>query len=88
MEGSHSTCCNRVKSDACLSSGLCLNTEAVVAGHILWATGCTDKTMKDKACPKVCHGHNSELNPLQERREDQRQTADGRELTRRTWAVR
>lgn len=35
VDGSHSTCCNRVNSNTCLSSGLCPSSEAVVPGHLL-----------------------------------------------------
>ncbi|KAI0128918.1 hypothetical protein BJ170DRAFT_682705 [Xylariales sp. AK1849] len=54
--GSHSACCNFANSDACLSSGLCLNTESKQPSHILWATGCTDSTAQDASCPQFCHG--------------------------------
>ncbi|KAK9416137.1 putative Mid2 domain-containing protein [Seiridium unicorne] len=52
--GSHSACCNYVNSDACLLSGLCLNTAATQPSHVLWATGCTDPTFQDRSCPKFC----------------------------------
>ncbi|KAK9781866.1 hypothetical protein SCAR479_01737 [Seiridium cardinale] len=52
--GSHSACCNYVNSDACLLSGLCLNTGATQPSHVLWATGCTDPTFQDRSCPKFC----------------------------------
>lgn len=68
-EGSHSTCRNRVNSEACLSSGLCLDTEATVSDGILWATGCTDRTIKDKACPKVCLGHHGKSDSPGEKKE-------------------
>ncbi|KAI5918689.1 hypothetical protein F4810DRAFT_715289 [Camillea tinctor] len=53
-EGSHSACCNVDNADACLSTGLCLNTAARQQSHILWATGCTDATFQDPACPQYC----------------------------------
>ncbi|KAI0473696.1 hypothetical protein GGR56DRAFT_546024 [Xylariaceae sp. FL0804] len=52
--GSHSACCDVANSDACLSSGLCLNTAATGPSHVLWSTGCTDETFQDPACPKWC----------------------------------
>jgi hypothetical protein len=54
--GSHSTCCNYKNADACLASGLCLNTLAVQPSHLLWSSGCTDPTGKDASCPKLCTG--------------------------------
>ncbi|KAI1479332.1 hypothetical protein F4774DRAFT_410084 [Daldinia eschscholtzii] len=55
-EGSHSACCNAQNADACLSTGLCLNTLAQQQSHVLWSTGCTDSTFKDPSCPQYCHG--------------------------------
>ncbi|KAI0506714.1 hypothetical protein F5B22DRAFT_622998 [Xylaria bambusicola] len=52
--GAHSACCKVENQDACLSTGLCLNTLATQASHILWATGCTDPTFLDPSCPKYC----------------------------------
>ncbi|KAK5634967.1 hypothetical protein RRF57_010679 [Xylaria bambusicola] len=52
--GAHSACCKVENQDACLSTGLCLNTLARQASHILWATGCTDPTFLDPSCPKYC----------------------------------
>ncbi|KAI0384163.1 hypothetical protein F5Y04DRAFT_237355 [Hypomontagnella monticulosa] len=55
-EGSHSACCNAENGDACLSTGLCLNTISRQQSHLLWATACTDPTFKDPSCPQYCHG--------------------------------
>ncbi|KAI2604678.1 hypothetical protein GGR54DRAFT_621530 [Hypoxylon sp. NC1633] len=55
-EGSHSACCNSDNSDACLSTGLCLNTLSTQQSHLLWATGCTDSTFRDPNCPQYCQG--------------------------------
>ncbi|KAI1408985.1 hypothetical protein F5Y13DRAFT_193815 [Hypoxylon sp. FL1857] len=55
-EGSHSACCNSDNGDACLSSGLCLNSLSRQQSHLLWATACTDPTFKDPSCPQYCHG--------------------------------
>lgn len=52
--GAHSACCKVMNQDACLSTGLCLNTLATQASHMLWATGCTDPTFLDESCPKYC----------------------------------
>ncbi|KAI0467776.1 hypothetical protein F4859DRAFT_224673 [Xylaria cf. heliscus] len=52
--GSHSACCKVMNQDACLSTGLCLNTLATQSSHFLWATGCTDPTFLDPSCPKYC----------------------------------
>ncbi|KAI1392786.1 uncharacterized protein F4822DRAFT_140942 [Hypoxylon trugodes] len=54
--GSHSACCNEKNGDACLSTGLCLNTVSVQQSHLLWATACTDPTFKDPSCPQYCQG--------------------------------
>ena len=51
---SHSACCNIENKDACMSSGLCLNTLSRQNDHFLWSTGCTDPTMKDPSCPQRC----------------------------------
>ena len=51
---SHSACCNIENQDACMSSGLCLNTLSRQNDHFLWSTGCTDPTMEDPSCPKRC----------------------------------
>lgn len=51
-------------SNACPSSGLCLNALALIRNHVLWAIGYTDKTMQDKACPQICGGdYREELPP-------------------------
>ncbi|KAI1448688.1 hypothetical protein F5Y02DRAFT_278355 [Annulohypoxylon stygium] len=55
-EGSHSSCCNADNGDACLSTGLCLNSLSRQQSHLLWATACTDPTFKDPSCPQYCHG--------------------------------
>ncbi|OTA64128.1 hypothetical protein K449DRAFT_23981 [Hypoxylon sp. EC38] len=55
-EGSHSACCNVDNGDACLSSGLCLNSLSRQQSHLLWATACTDPTFRDPSCPQYCHG--------------------------------
>ncbi|KAI2472513.1 hypothetical protein F4781DRAFT_382900 [Annulohypoxylon bovei var. microspora] len=55
-EGSHSSCCNADNGDACLSTGLCLNSLSRQQSHLLWATACTDSTFKDPSCPQYCHG--------------------------------
>ncbi|KAI1137132.1 hypothetical protein F5Y05DRAFT_79475 [Hypoxylon sp. FL0543] len=55
-EGSHSACCNADNGDACLSSGLCLNSLSRQQSHLLWATACSDPTFKDPSCPQYCHG--------------------------------
>ncbi|KAI1733596.1 hypothetical protein F4680DRAFT_441126 [Xylaria scruposa] len=52
--GAHSACCKLMNQDACLSTGLCLNTLARQASHMLWSTGCTDPTFQDPSCPKYC----------------------------------
>ncbi|KAI1804681.1 hypothetical protein F4811DRAFT_262060 [Daldinia bambusicola] len=57
-EGSHSACCNAQNGDACLSTGLCLNTIARQQSHVLWSTACTDSTFQDPSCPQYCHGLN------------------------------
>jgi hypothetical protein len=52
----HSGCCatNRtIGADICLDSGLCMATRGEMAGMI-WQSGCTDRTGKDIACPKMC----------------------------------
>ncbi|KAI1099961.1 hypothetical protein F4804DRAFT_64423 [Jackrogersella minutella] len=54
--GSHSSCCNADNGDACLSTGLCLNSLSRQQSHLLWATACTDPTFKDPSCPQYCHG--------------------------------
>ncbi|KAI1081937.1 hypothetical protein F5B20DRAFT_39733 [Whalleya microplaca] len=53
---SHSACCNSANADACLSTGLCLNSLSRQQSHMLWATGCTDSTFQDPSCPQYCHG--------------------------------
>ncbi|KAI6088168.1 hypothetical protein F4821DRAFT_96473 [Hypoxylon rubiginosum] len=53
--GSHSACCNAENADACLSTGLCLNSLSRQQSHLLWATACTDPTFKDPSCPQYCH---------------------------------
>ncbi|KAI0149926.1 hypothetical protein F4776DRAFT_672092 [Hypoxylon sp. NC0597] len=55
-EGSHSACCNVDNGDACLLSGLCLNSFSRQQSHLLWATACTDPTFRDPSCPQYCHG--------------------------------
>ncbi|KAI1127223.1 hypothetical protein F5Y10DRAFT_198389 [Nemania abortiva] len=52
--GVHSACCKIQNQDACLSTGLCLNTMAREWSHFLWSTGCTDPTFQDPACPQYC----------------------------------
>jgi hypothetical protein len=52
----HSGCCATKRStgaDVCLDSGLCMSTRGEFAGMI-WQAGCTDRTGKDIACPKMC----------------------------------
>jgi hypothetical protein len=52
----HSGCCATKRSsgaDICLDSGLCMATRGEFAGMI-WQNGCTDRTGKDIACPKMC----------------------------------
>ncbi|KAI1656916.1 hypothetical protein F4813DRAFT_397165 [Daldinia decipiens] len=56
VEGSHSACCSAENGDACLSTGLCLNTIARQQSHLLWSTACTDPTFKDPSCPQYCLG--------------------------------
>ncbi|KAI0103554.1 hypothetical protein F4814DRAFT_431819 [Daldinia grandis] len=56
VEGSHSACCSVQNGDACLSTGLCLNTIARQQSHLLWSTACTDPTFKDPSCPQYCLG--------------------------------
>ncbi|KAI8957500.1 hypothetical protein F5Y11DRAFT_360786 [Daldinia sp. FL1419] len=56
VEGSHSACCSEKNGDACLSTGLCLNTIARQQSHLLWSTACTDPTFKDPSCPQYCLG--------------------------------
>ncbi|KAI1759541.1 hypothetical protein GGR53DRAFT_523762 [Hypoxylon sp. FL1150] len=54
--GSHSACCNAENADACLSTGLCLNSLSRQQNHMLWATACKDPTSQDPSCPQFCHG--------------------------------
>ncbi|KAI2783694.1 hypothetical protein F4815DRAFT_502721 [Daldinia loculata] len=56
VERSHSACCSVENGDACLSTGLYLNTIAHQQSHLLWSTACTDPTFKDPSCPQYCLG--------------------------------
>jgi hypothetical protein len=52
----HSGCCATNRSsgaDICLSNGLCMSTSGELMGMI-WQSGCTDRSGKDMACPKIC----------------------------------
>lgn len=55
--GKHSGCCATKRTDGspdiCLDNGLCMRTQNEMIGTI-WQSGCTDKTGKDAACPRVC----------------------------------
>ncbi|KAI0178837.1 hypothetical protein GGR52DRAFT_276457 [Hypoxylon sp. FL1284] len=65
-DNSHSACCNIENADACLSTGLCLNSLSRQSNHLLWATGCTDPTFQDPSCPQYCRGlkiDNAHLKP-------------------------
>ncbi|KAK4223077.1 hypothetical protein QBC38DRAFT_548738 [Podospora fimiseda] len=60
--GSHTSCCNKGTGDQCLSTGLCLATNAKRPDDLFWINGCTDKTWRDPACPQYC---NPPENPTQ-----------------------
>ena len=51
--GSHSSCCDESKQEACLSTGLCFATQRS-DNNTFWAEGCTDSTGLDPACPGYC----------------------------------
>ncbi|KAK3988714.1 hypothetical protein QBC44DRAFT_328789 [Cladorrhinum sp. PSN332] len=60
--GSHTSCCNKGTGDQCLSTGLCLATNAKRPDDLFWINGCTDPTWRDPACPQYC---NPAVNPTQ-----------------------
>ncbi|KAM7194022.1 hypothetical protein V8F20_008118 [Naviculisporaceae sp. PSN 640] len=53
--GSHSSCCNELTGDICLTTGLCLSLNAKTPSGMLWLNGCTDPTWRDPACPQYCN---------------------------------
>ncbi|KAH8894194.1 hypothetical protein GQ53DRAFT_858863 [Thozetella sp. PMI_491] len=51
--GSHSSCCDETKQEACLSTGLCYAAQRN-DNITFWAEGCTDPSGLDPSCPQYC----------------------------------
>ncbi len=51
--GSHSSCCDASKQEACLSTGLCYASQRS-DNNTFWSEGCTDPQGLDPMCPQYC----------------------------------